>query len=69
MGRKTLPMRMSEPTIQIVNMLAATIQLKTGRNVSADTALLQFFEQHYDDLPEEAQTIIDELREKREGGE
>jgi hypothetical protein len=32
--------------------------------VSADTALMDFFERHYDDLPDNAQAIIDELKAK-----
>lgn len=53
-------MRMSDTTIRLVNMIAAKMQLESGRNVSADAALLQFIVDHYDDLPEEAQRLIDE---------
>ena len=61
---KTNAMRVSEEAIKIVHMIAAQMQLSTGANVSADTALMDFFERHYDDLPDNAQAIIDELKAK-----
>jgi hypothetical protein len=69
MKGKTVPMRMSKTTLKIVNMIAAKMQLETGRNVSADAALFRFLASHYDELPEEAQRVIDEERARMEDDE
>lgn len=69
MKGKTVPMRMSKTTLKIVNMIAAKMQLETGRNVSADAALFRFLADHYDELPEEARRVIDEERARMEADE